>query len=201
MNFTHVGYQAALADLGIVKEAGVFGRIIGGVKNFFSRAKPEPYMPPGASRQTMNMVDDASAGIKVKPKEMKYMQKEDRAMDEALFRRKNQGILAPGHEVRLPKNTKRVNPDIKPTAPAPAATAPAPGAPAPGAPAPGAPGAPPAEGGGILGFMRRNPVWGAGIAGTGAGGLGYVMGRGANPTQPPPMQYYGNQPPPNQGYY
>jgi hypothetical protein len=45
----------------------------------------------------------------------------------------------------------------------------------------------------MLAFMRRNPLTSVGLAGAGAGGLGYVSGMGAPPTGQP-MQQYGQGP-------
>jgi len=46
--------------------------------------------------------------------------------------------------------------------------------------------------GGLLAKIKRNPLKSVGIAGLGAGGLGYTMGQGAPPPDPA-MQYYDQQ--------
>ena len=46
--------------------------------------------------------------------------------------------------------------------------------------------------GGLLAKIKRNPLKSVGIAGLGAGGLGYTMGQGA-PLPDPAMQYYDQQ--------
>lgn len=82
---------------------------------------------------------------------------------------------------------------VKPKASAgPTAAPPAPqGAPPPASPAASAP-TPQAAGGGMLNRIRQNPLASTGIAGLGAGGLGYVAGMGAPPPPGQPMQAYGD---------
>jgi hypothetical protein len=83
---------------------------------------------------------------------------------------------------------------VKPKAPAGQTAAPAapPGAPPPASPAASAPPPQAAAGGGMLNRIRRNPLMSVGLAGAGAGGLGYVTGMGAPPPSQP-MQQYGQQ--------
>lgn len=81
--------------------------------------------------------------------------------------------------------------------PTPAPTAA--GAPPPSSPAAGAPPPQAAAGGGMLNRIRQNPLSSVGIAGLGAGGLGYVAGMGSPPPGQP-MQQYGQGQPMPMGY-
>lgn len=73
------------------------------------------------------------------------------------------------------------------------------GAPPPSSPAAGAPPPQAAAGGGMLNRIRQNPLSSVGIAGLGAGGLGYVAGMGSPPPGQP-MQQYGQGQPMPMGY-
>jgi len=172
MNFTQIGYQSALIDLGIIKESaavaaaaapvkGILSRAANKVKGLFTRTPaPEKFEVLGATRAGDRAMDRAGAG---------------------LTPRKNP--TAQGYESAERDIMKKSR---KPVAP-----------PAPKNPvAPEAPAMTPPQNeaaGGLLAKIRRNPVKSVGIAGAGAGGLGYVMGQGAQ-QQEQPMQQYGQPP-------
>lgn len=67
----------------------------------------------------------------------------------------------------------------------PAAT----GTTAPASPAATKPTPQEASGGGLSGFIRRNPLTSVGLIGAGAGGLGYITGLGAPPPSQPMQEY------------
>jgi hypothetical protein len=202
MDLNEIGYNVALAQMGLTKEANIWGRIGGFFSNAFKRGPAKPYIPTGATARASSSVDDAFAGIKAKPKELGMPdRKEMGGIEEGFVRRKNQGMLSPNAESNLPKNVARPDPVVRPpqpkAAPAPAPAAPPASAgaappPAPtGAPATGA--APPAAAdakkpGGMLGFVKNHPY----MATLGAGGAGYGLGAfTAPPSGNQPMQQYG----------
>jgi len=174
MNFTQIGYQSALIDLGIVKEAAIPGgriisRVANRVKGVFTRS-PKQLLPMGGHN----------------PGPMIHGLPGDESAVKALRSEFN----AAQPFVEAPKTLKgpKVDRSKIPDPPAPIVP------PAPKNPvAPEAPAMTPPQNeaaGGLLAKIRRNPVKSVGIAGAGAGGLGYVMGQGAQ-QQKQPMQQYG----------
>lgn len=175
MHFKQAGYHAALVDLGLIKEAAKAGIL----KRIFSRspkAAPVPMQGQNYGPQISGIADDSAANAfrtqmnaasPVKPSPILQSN-----FDSATFR----GTPPKGLPV---------------TAPSPAGVAPASFTPA-SASAPVDSTAPAARTG-MLAFMRRNPLASVGMAGAGAGGLGYVAGMGAPPPGQP-MQQYGQGP-------
>jgi hypothetical protein len=172
MPFKQAGYQAALVDMGLIKEAGLASgakTVASKVKGFFSRKAPVPmggqhYRPP-----IEGVADNAGANI---------------------FRSE----MNAANPIQGLKNTPL------PPPPAAAAATPPPGlgftpasASAPEAVgatgAAGAPGTAATKKPGLLTRIRNNPVKSVALAGAGMGGVGYVMGSGAPPPGQPMQQY------------
>ena len=153
MNFTELGYQTVLVDLGVMKVAGVGSKIMDWGRKLLSKAPVKAGPGPSA----MAGVERAAAGIKPRGP---VGRKANNLADDVFAGKAPKTVAPPA-----PKN---------PVAPeAPAMTPPQNEA-----------------AGGLLAKIRRNPVKSVGIAGAGAGGLGYVMGQGAQ-QQEQPMQQYG----------
>lgn len=175
MNFTQIGYQSALVDLGIVKESAATAAAAAPVKGLLSRAgtaikglftrtpAPEKFEVLGATRAGDRAMDRAGAGLKPRKARATPMAQGYESIERDIIKKSRKPVAPPA-----PKN---------PVAPeAPAMTPPQNEA-----------------AGGLLAKIRRNPVKSVGIAGAGAGGLGYVMGQGAQ-KQEQPMQQYGQPP-------
>lgn len=146
MDLNEIGYNVALGQMGLLKEAGAWSRVGGFFKNVFGKTPAKVGPTPGA-------MDDVERAMSGRAPRKPPGQKANARAEQAFSGGKPQG-----------------------------ATPPAQGA--AGAPAPEPP-----KGGGMLGFMRKSPLMGAGVAGLGAGGLGYVMGAGSQPPGMPQQQY------------
>jgi len=206
MPFKQAGYQAALADMGLIKEAVSLAplKAVGSkVKGLFSRAPkkaPVPMAGQNYSPAVSGMADDAGANAfradlnAANPAQSPLLQNVN-FESAAIPRTTPQGTV---NNIRGLKNNA-APPAAPPssgqgftpsTANAPPGSAAAP----PGQGFTPAAANVPAEAGaaakpGLLARIRNNPLKSTALAGAGLGGVGYVMGAGAPPPGQPMQQY------------
>ena len=202
MNFKQAGYQAALADLGLVKEAISFAP----VKGLLSKAKglvtraPKKALPTGGQNvgpHISGMADDTAANafradMNAAIPTMKSPLTQNVSFQSAAVPQTSpqatlqniQGMKNTGSMAATPAIATKTPPPI------PAGAKPPPPTINPGF-TPATAGVP--EGAatkpGILSRVRANPVKSVALAGGAMAGTGYLMGAGAPPPAQPMQQY------------